>query len=73
MAEKEGNTQIVYGGPSIGLAGILTIVFVVMKCLGHLAWSWWWVFSPLWISAGLGLGLLLLFGIVMLIVYLATK
>ena len=70
--EKE-KTQVVIGGNSIGLAGILTITFVIMKCLGHLSWSWLWVFSPLWISAGLSIliiGLVLVFG---LIVYLANK
>lgn len=32
---------------------LLTIVFVVLKLTGAIAWSWWWVLSPLWISAGL--------------------
>lgn len=31
----------------MGLAEALTIVFVVLKLLGHLSWSWWWVFSPI--------------------------
>lgn len=72
MAKNEG-TKVVIGGPGIGIAGILTIIFVIMKCLGHLTWSWWWVFAPLWISAGLGIGILFLIGIVLLIVYLANK
>jgi len=29
----------------------LTIVFVVLKLIGVIDWSWWWVFSPLWIVA----------------------
>ena len=37
----------------IGLAGWLTIIFVIAKIAGFLSWSWLWVFSPLWISAGL--------------------
>lgn len=28
----------------------LTIVFVVLKFAGVLDWSWWWIFSPLWIG-----------------------
>lgn len=28
-----------------------TAIFVVLKLLGKIAWSWWWVLSPLWISA----------------------
>ncbi|QOH56214.1 hypothetical protein [Rhodococcus rhodochrous] len=38
----------------IGIVGILTIVFVVLKLVGVIDWSWWWVLSPLWISAALG-------------------
>ncbi|OQA78275.1 MAG: hypothetical protein BWY31_04368 [Lentisphaerae bacterium ADurb.Bin242] len=28
---------------------LLCIVFVVLKLTGVIAWSWWWVTSPLWI------------------------
>jgi hypothetical protein len=43
----------------IGFVGLLTIVFIVLKLLGKIAWSWWWVLSPLWISAGFVLLVLL--------------
>lgn len=33
----------------IGFCGILTIVFIVLKLLGKITWSWIWVLSPLWI------------------------
>jgi len=36
---------------------LLAIIFVVLKMLGTIDWSWWWVFSPLWIlwtTAGIG-------------------
>ena len=39
----------------IGFTGLLTIVFIVLKLLGKITWSWWWVLSPLWISAGVGI------------------
>jgi len=38
---------------SICFTGLLTIVFIVLKLTGYIAWSWWWVLSPLWISAGI--------------------
>ena len=38
-------------GGGIGFAGLLTIVFIVLKLLGKITWSWWWVLAPLWISA----------------------
>lgn len=37
----------------IGFAGLLTILFVGLKLTGYINWSWWWVLSPLWISAAL--------------------
>jgi hypothetical protein len=35
----------------IGFTGFLTLIFIVLKITGFIAWSWWWVLSPLWISA----------------------
>ena len=34
----------------IGFGGLLTIVFITLKLTGHIAWSWWWVLSPMWIT-----------------------
>ena len=57
------------GGSSggLGIAGVLTIVFVVLKLVGTISWSWWWVLSPLWISFGLWILVFLIAGIVALI------
>ena len=33
----------------IGFLGLLTILFIALKLMGYIAWSWWWVLSPLWI------------------------
>lgn len=38
----------------IGFVGLLTIVFIVLKLTGVIAWSWLWVLSPLWIGGLLG-------------------
>jgi len=35
----------------IGFVGLLTLLFIGAKLFGAIAWSWWWVLSPLWISA----------------------
>jgi hypothetical protein len=29
---------------------LLFIVFMILKLCGVIAWSWWWVTSPLWIA-----------------------
>ena len=42
----------------IGLGGLLTVLFVGLKLTGYITWSWWWVLSPLWISALLVLSIL---------------
>lgn len=34
----------------IGITGVLTIVFVVLKLTGLITWPWIWVLSPIWIS-----------------------
>lgn len=33
----------------IGFFGILTIVFIVLKLIDKIAWSWVWVLSPMWL------------------------
>lgn len=50
MDNKNNTTS---GG--IGFIGILTIVFIVLKLLDVIKWSWWWVLSPIWISFGIAL------------------
>lgn len=35
----------------IGFIGLLTVLFIALKLTGHIAWSWWLVLAPLWISA----------------------
>lgn len=56
------NTTSSSGG--IGFAGLLTIVFIVLKLTHVIDWSWWWVLSPLWISFGLFLAILAVVGLV---------
>ncbi len=34
---------------SIGFFGLLTIVFIVLKLIGYINWSWVWILSPIWI------------------------
>ena len=41
----------------------LLITFIVLKLCGVIAWSWWWVLSPLWIPLLLVLAILIVGGI----------
>lgn len=47
----------------LSVGTILTITFIVLKLIGIISWSWWWVFSPLWISVIIGLIVLIIFWI----------
>lgn len=38
-------------GGGLGVCGVLTIVFVVLKLTEVISWNWLWVLSPVWISA----------------------
>lgn len=33
----------------VGITTALFLVFLVLKLVGVINWSWWWVLSPLWI------------------------
>jgi hypothetical protein len=47
----------------LSIAPFLTLFFTLLKVTGIIDWSWWWVFSPLWLPL-----LLILIGIVALII-----
>lgn len=44
MSEKK---QVNSGG--VGFLGLLTLLFIGLKLTNYIAWSWWWVLSPVWI------------------------
>lgn len=48
---EKTSAHVSSGGVSLG--AVLTIVFIVLKLTGVIAWSWVWVLSPLWISLAL--------------------
>lgn len=37
----------------MGFLELLTIIFVLLKAFGVIAWSWWLVFLPLIIAVGI--------------------
>lgn len=37
----------------IGFIGVLQIVYITLKLIGHISWSWWQVLLPLLIFAGI--------------------
>ncbi|HHX67230.1 MAG TPA: hypothetical protein GX708_04125 [Gallicola sp.] len=59
MSEK---VKSVNGG--IGFPGLLTVLFIGLKLCKVIDWSWWWVLSPLWITFGISLIILIIVGII---------
>ena len=43
---------------------ILFIVFLILKLCKVIAWSWWWVASPLWIMALFVIAVMILYFII---------
>lgn len=50
-------SQSTNAAPSI-FSPLLAVLFIGLKLTNNIAWSWWWVLSPLWIPAVVGLGIL---------------
>lgn len=58
----------------IGLPAILTIVFVILKVVKVIDWSWVWVLSPIWISYLLYFVVFAIFsGVAVLIAFIHEK
>ena len=57
---------------NISLVGVLNVViflaFFFAKIFDKIDWSWWWVFSPLWIPTAI----LLTICIIVALIYLAA-
>ena len=49
----------------IGFCEVLFFIFLTLKLMKVIDWSWWWVTAPLWAPFGFGVSV----GIVCLIVY----
>ena len=62
---NQSNNNSSSGG--IGFCGLLTILFIALKLTGYIAWSWWWIFAPIWIPLVVALSLVIIGFIVILI------
>lgn len=45
MASNNGSSS------GMGLSGVLTVIFIVLKLCKVINWSWVWVLAPAWIPA----------------------
>ena len=57
---------------SVQITGILDVIvflaFFLAKIFDKIDWSWWWVFSPLWIPWTLLISILFIMGVFYLLI-----
>jgi hypothetical protein len=41
-------SEVFMSGSNI-FPSLLLVLFIGLKLTGYVAWSWWWVMSPMWI------------------------
>ena len=63
MSKSSNSNTTATAGSGVSFSTLLFVVFLILKLTHTIDWSWWWVTSPLWITAGFVLGVL---GIVLL-------
>ena len=66
------NEKTTSGG--IGFGSALLLTFIILKLIGVIDWSWWWVLSPIWIPVVLLIaGSILLFVVYRIVKYYRIK
>lgn len=71
MKRNNNKQQVTNGG--LGLTTIVFLIFLVFKLAGIgivATWSWWWVFSPIWISLLVGLSFIVISALIIFIAVL---
>lgn len=71
MTNKEKSSTVTSIIMRVVVATFLT--FLALKLCGVLAWSWWWVFAPLWATFVLFLLALGFLGMCLMILSYAAK
>ena len=66
MEEKKINI-----GCASPLAVIVFLAFFFAKIYDKIDWSWWWIFSPLWIPIVIGITFIII--IILLKIWIALK
>ena len=61
------NKKITYGGGGISVCTIVGIVFLILKLIGVIDWSWWLVLLPFIIEVGFAV-LIILIGLLIIVI-----
>lgn len=65
--DNSNNNRSSAAGGGLNILGVVEIVFIILKLLGIINWSWWIVLIPLWIDLGITLLIILVIIIVAII------
>lgn len=57
----------------LGFFDVLGIVFIVLKLMNIITWSWWWVLAPIWIQIAVVGVIAFMVVILMMIIHLIEK
>ena len=69
--DNSNNNRNSAAGGGLSILGVVEIVFIILKLLGIINWSWWIVLIPLWIE--LGIKLLIIRVIIIVAIIMANK
>jgi hypothetical protein len=73
LTERENMSNNSSSSSGIGFFGLLTIVFIVLKLTGYIAWSWWLVLAPIWLPLTIILTIVICVGLLMVPTTLRRK
>ena len=54
-------------GGGVSILTVLALIFIVLKLVGLIDWSWWWVLAPFWIPLAFALVIVAIVFVVWLI------
>ena len=67
-AQRSSVTVVNRGVTPLSLLGI---AFIVLKVMGQITWSWWWVLAPFWIPVVIAVSLF--FFVILLLAIIAAE
>ena len=53
LVERKKEVTVINKG--VTPLALLGIAFIVLKVMGYITWSWWWVLAPFWIPVCIGI------------------
>lgn len=54
MSKEKGSSS------GVGVFGLLGVLFVALKLLNIIDWSWWWVTAPFWGGLAIGIAVIVI-------------